>query len=406
MPAGLQWHQLDREGQGRVRGQGGLSDSPCWRFSLAREGGVRWTAAGLPNPILSLFLAAVATSEVFRERFHEDTVFQPTSGLDGNLLVGESDEPGISGDLDFGGQTIAWVGCGSVSSAALYALDFVRNVRGKFHMVDPSKLNRSNCAKYLGIPEGSVGKSKADVLCRVIRRRGLRADPYSMSLNEYCRRVTWTIPLAICAADSSVVRRDLQAKLPRTILNGWTRGGQESLVAGVSRHPFDGVAECLNCAYWEDVEGRINLAEVAGRIGTDSRSLFRRLREGAPFPHHGTSGPARDTRFLDEYFNACDGARIGRGSIRREFSIPFISAAAGALLALAIYMEGKSPTGAGFLRSMRVQYSMAPGFSAIVREPSRARESCICRDPVYSAVYRKRWTPGPGAPGLPPSTTS
>ena len=294
---------------------------------------------------------------------------------------------------------MAWIGCGSIGFAAVHALDGIHRLTGPLHLVDPSGINRSNLRKYIGLSGGERGKGKADVLARLLHTRGINAKSYTRSINDYGHEVRFDIPMAICSTDTSIARRDLQAKLPRVVLNAWTGGSDDALFAGASRHLFDGIGECLNCAYWNDVEGALNLVDVAMPIGTDSRSLYRRRREGREFPPQTKHVPDRDQRFLDGFFNACDKLPVKPGSVQRDFSIPFIAAIAGALLASSIAAEG-CPEGADQrLNGTRLRFAMAHSFSSVYSEPAAARAGCICRDPTYQAVFHQKWAIG-AIPGV------
>lgn len=351
-----------------------------------------------PNPVTSLLVAGLAVSEVFRHRFQSETPWVPTDGCTGDLRPGAAEDCRLPDELDFGGESIAWIGCGSIAFAAVRALSAVRRIGGTFNLVDPSKLNRSNLRKYVGLDGGAHRRGKAEVLSKKLRSQGIAAKQHSVSVNEFGRRAGFEIPLAICSADTSVARRDLQAKLPRLVLNAWTGGSTDSLFAGSSRHPFDGVGECLNCAYWTDVEGSLNLAELAGQTGTDPRSLFRRRREGEEYPRGRSVGSKDEERFLDGYFNACEGVRLNTGCIQRDFSVPFVAAIGGALLASSIIAEGAGDHRNFQLRESRLRFCMAPEFSGVYVEPARARDACICKDRVYRAEFSKKWPVGPALP--------
>ena len=342
------------------------------------------------NPVMSVFVAGLAVSEAFRRLLDGKSLFKPTSGWIGNLPVAESLPPPPS-SLDFGGERVTWAGCGSVSFAALRALDCITKVNGSFDLVDPAHLNPSNCRKYLGISKGDRGKGKAEAMAHLLRGRGIDARVFAGSVNQFGRHAKFRLPLAVCVMDSSLARRDLQAKVPKTVLNAWTGSWEGSLFAGTTRHSFDGVEECLNCAYWEDVEGKANLVDLAMNTGTDSVRLYRLLREGDSLPSAGRSSSLGEERFLDGFANACDAAKVPVGSIRREYSVPFVAAIGGALLALSMMLEGSEEHAKYRLHSKRLRFAMGPRDSSIYTEPMAAREKCICHDPAYRQVYADMW---------------
>ncbi|MDG6970589.1 MAG: hypothetical protein JRN54_05720, partial [Nitrososphaerota archaeon] len=237
----------------QTEGEHLYADYSGWRAHVGSKPPTGVEDIPVVNPVMSLFVAGLVVSEAFRRLLGDATALRPSDGWVGDLPMTEALTP-LPMSLDFQGQRVAWIGCGSISFAALRALDTVRQVKGTLNLVDPANLNRSNCKKYLGPSKLIPGKGKARTMASLLRSRGIAATPFKGSLNDYGRHTRFEIPLAICAADSSVTRRDLQAKLPKAILNAWTGSTGTSLLTGVSRHSFDGVEECLNCAYWEDVE--------------------------------------------------------------------------------------------------------------------------------------------------------
>ena len=361
------------------------SDKPCiyagysqWDFYVGSKPYSDKIMGLEMNPITSLFVAGLVASEVFRIRFNKETVFQPTEKLSGKLVEGEGIMHPYPTSLDFQGKRVSWFGCGSLSYYVVHALDGINEVNGTFHMVDPSLINVSNNRKYVGLTPNERKKSKAKVLSQVLKNKGISTKPFQMSINDYARIVDFEIPLAICAVDSSIARRDLQAKLPETILNGWTGGYNQTLFTGVGRHSFDGEEECLNCAYWTDIEGTPNFVDLSSYLNTNSMYLYDSLREGMPMPRTAKRPYRTEERFLDGYFNACENYSINTGPISRDFSIPFISAIGGSLLALSIVSEGSTKHAPNRLHGQRIRFTMAPKFSSYGWEPTAARKNCIC----------------------------
>ena len=292
-----------------------------WRFFVGKEPVQSSSLETELNQITSLFVAGLVASEIFRLRFSQETAFKSTENFSGDLIENKGGGVTYSNTLDFKGASISWFGCGSISNYAVHALDGISKVNGELHLVDPSLINNSNSRKYIGLSSSDLKQPKAKHLSKILKDRSISAKPFQMSINEYARKVGFKIPLAISAIDSSVGRRDLQAKLPETILNGWTGGDDQTLFTGVGRHSFDGIEECLNCAYWTDIEGTPNFVDLAPHLNTNSMDLYEQWREGYPMPRTAKSTYKTDERFLDGYFSACGNYSINVGSIRREFSI-------------------------------------------------------------------------------------
>lgn len=342
------------------------------------------------NTVTSLLVAGIVVSEIFRLRFGNEIVFKPTKGIVGNLGANSAILPSFPDHLDFQGENVSWFGCGSLSYYTVHALDGIKRIIGTLDMIDPSTINPSNSRKYIGLTKKNRGSSKAYMLAQILNDRGISARAFRTSTNEYSNKVDFKIPLAISAMDSSISRRDLQAKLPKTIINAWTGGHSQSLFAGVSRHSFDGIEECLNCAYWTNAEGTPNFVDMAPRLNTNSMTMFEMWREGKSLSSRMMK-QEDGMRFLDGYFNACQNFSIRAGSIRREFSIPFISAIGGALLALNLIFEGSEQHAHCRLHGKRITFIMGPEAASLGLEPMAARKNCICNDPVYKKVYSDIW---------------
>jgi hypothetical protein len=130
--------------------------------------------------------------------------------------------------------------------------------------------------------------------------------------------------------------------------------------------------------------------ELALHLGTNSQSLFRKRREGEPFLEGTGAKLAPEGRFLDGYFNACENPSVVQGSVRREFSIPFVAAIGGALLAFALVAEGSPELAPYRSYCSRRNFTMASSFSAFYEESASSRPSCLCRDDNYRAVYTEK----------------
>ena len=116
------------------------------------------TMAEKPNLVLSLLVASVATSQVFREAKKDQFDLRSVASVTGDLSDSTSaDGQGQSMRLLAPTEPVLWLGCGSVAHAAAYALRS-SNLSGVVnHLVDNGVSQEKNIHKYMGLGESAKG---------------------------------------------------------------------------------------------------------------------------------------------------------------------------------------------------------------------------------------------------------
>ncbi len=365
-----------------------------WHFSVSdKPSDITRDLPTHENPVLSLISACIAVSEVFRIRFGATLGLDSATGVNdsGFFDFVDSARP-LPKTLDFGGIPISWFGCGSIAHAACFALRGIRITRGNFHTVDRDIVKEKNVSKYLGVSEGELGSCKAVTLSEKLKRLGASAEPHKVSLNEYSRKVDFYIPLAIVSTDTSISRRDVQAKLPRIILNSWTGNNPSMLQAGVNRYQMSRGGACLICQYWENLEGHPDLTALGQKSGISATAFFESIRENEPISGRRLPESLAGLKVLEGYRAMCDAFEIPVGNLRRQFAVPFIAGIGGALLAFALVCEGSDLLGEKELPRGLLRFALSPAVTRLWREPVEQRANCICGDSDYLQAYRKKWS--------------
>jgi hypothetical protein len=364
-----------------------------WHFSVSTQKQLVSDSIPTVNVVLSLLTASVIALVVFRKRFGSELGLEEVAEVsDNGIFEFLNSSQKIPTALDLRNETISWFGCGSIAFAVCFALRGLTLRNCHFDFVDNDTVKPKNIIKYLGITDKELGQSKAQVLSKKFGELGSTNSYFKDSLNDYCRDKNYRITLAIIATDTSISRRDLQAKLPKVIINSWTGVRQSLLQSGVSRHEMNKGTACLICEYWEDVEGHPDLPSLAGKTGTDPVSLSQLIRENQPVGELGGANKMAGTKFVESYKTMCDTLNVKTGDLHREFGVPFISAITGAFLALAIICEGNSFLCCGTLSKNLLRFVSAPASLQFFVDPTSQRKDCICNDKDYLEQYKKKWS--------------
>jgi len=344
------------------------------------------------NTITSLLTASIAVSEVFRMRFGTELALsQRTKAREGGLFDFVDPTLSFPLSLDFEGKTISWFGCGSLAYAACFALRGIQLGNVRFHMVDSDIMRQKNVRKYLGVHPEDLGRLKAAVLGEKLTRLGAAAEAFKFTLNAYSRKVNFQIPFAIVSTDTSISRRDLQAKLPKVVVNAWTSNDRTMLQAGAYRYEMSRGGACLVCQYREDVEGHPDLAELALRSKIDPLTFAEAIRENEPLPGKNVPENVAGLRFMEGYRTMCDAFQIPRENLRQEFSVPFVAGIGGALLAFTLVCEGSHLLEDGEPLRNQLRFVLSPDLSYLFTDQAAQRADCICTDQAYVQTYKEKW---------------
>src|SRR5258708_1082081 len=211
-----------------------------------------WNALTFGNskvPFGPAAAARIAAANVFRIVFAS---FLPRAMLDQDLALdlrtcGTNEEgsllPEIADPTDIG--TVRLVGVGAIGNAVVWALSRTE-ATGCIHLIDPEAVDDSNPQRYVLTTSDCINVPKVQIAKKAFQGPGLAALEFQTDWAGYlAQRDDWYIPLVAVAVDSSTARCEIQASLPRYILNAWTHPRD----LGVSRHEFLGDQACLCCLY-------------------------------------------------------------------------------------------------------------------------------------------------------------
>lgn len=370
-------------------------DYAGWTASVGpTETGVPRSADETPNPITSLFTAACSIAAVFRLgpwREAEGTDLTPmTYSLLDDSAGGE--HPPVPGTLELGTEPLVLFGCGSIAHAFGRAMQGVRVASGALTLVDNGLVAEKNVRKYVGLSSADVGRPKTDTLCGLLEGSGLAIVRRSLSANHFLQAEGSPPALAITCTDTAVSRRDVQSRLPGFAIDAWSGNDPLMLQAGVGWRGFGRGGSCLICNHWTTREPHPDREAAAREYGYTAHELSAAIRENTELPPRQGFGAIERSRFTAEG-NLCDEVPAIDG--RRQYSVPFVAAAAGAMLALEVTTLGDSNLWPDRRRAPSLRLGIFPSNSCLYADRLAPRPRCICRDETWVEVYRKLWPDPP-----------
>lgn len=362
------------------------------------------------NPFGAGVAACLASANVFRAVF-KDQLSQPK--LDGDLTLSAWDlnartrlpNPPLR-TTDVGDVHVA--GLGAIGNGFVWAIRHAP-VNGRFHLIDADSVDIGNLQRYSMTVRADETKDKAVLAAGHLEAAGRTTHAYSMTWEQFlATRPDWRFQRVVVAVDTTNDRIDIQASLPKWLVNGWTREG----IAALSRHSsFADAHACLACLYIPRGSAPNEDQRVLTELHLDLSQLMevrRRLDTG--------EGLAVD--FLQLIANAngipleklmpfegkplrslyvrgfCSGTLLEFAAEERqaqaEVPMPFQSALSGILLAGELALS-KSTARAN--QPNVVQIDLLRPFPQIPaqRELRKGDGRCICDDPDYQDVYRTKY---------------
>lgn len=210
--------------------------------------------------------------------------------------------------------------------------------------------------------------------------------------------------MTVVSVDNVDGRRSAQALLPRLVVNGWT--GDQAL--GASWHVFSRDAACLACLYHPHRQGSSAVEQAAKALGLshDRTALLWVSRQPLSSDDikavakslgvkESALKPWRSKSLGDIYTDVvCGAVPLDVTGVGKIETVPLAhqSALAGILMAAEL-LKRTQPE----LASL-AQPEPLISWDDILRPPPpiwgkpRAREKgCICGDPDYQSVYRRKW---------------
>ena len=295
------------------------------------------------------------------------------------------------------------VGVGAVGSAAVYALAHLDDLHGTLHLIDNEKVDgTSNLNRYVLTRREDVGRWKVDVAADALRGTGIRAEPYRDVFANYIREHGTKVDILLTPIDSEEGRRRLAMTLPRRVINAATGG----TTITISTHGFADGNACLHCLYLpepnestpEEIMARDMglsrhtvemLVEMNDPIDAQLVERIERNRGAEPGTWSGYAGLPIQSFYVRA---VCGDAELRLPTANVIAPLPFISAAAGILLAAELAKAGHADLRTAALDNyFRTDTLRRPNPAFRFRRPQDASGRCICVDSDYVAVYEEKY---------------
>lgn len=382
------------------------SDGWIARFSRSNPVG-----SGKSDNALGAGVAAcLGASNIFRRIFSDaeldnDLAF---SLLDMDITAKIPRNPKLE-KIDIGDTYL--VGAGAIGHGFLWAMFGYANIAGNLTVIDHDSIDLFNIQRYALTGRQSEGSKKVELAADFLSgRKELHVTKFFGTWEDFVSSLTegdWSFERVVSALDSAKDRIELQAALPKWIVNGWT--GDTDV--GISHHNFIKHA-CLACLYMpsgvvksEDVL----IMEVLKLPADMTMNVRSRLDCGTPSERGFLEIIAQQNGIevakllpfegqpLREFYTkaVCSGAVMelatGQKSVTRaEVPMPFQSTLAGILEAVVLiaHAAGES-TILGFTRInlMKPFAGTRPGTSW-----NQAKHPhCFCKDEDYKQAYNEKY---------------
>jgi len=397
---------------------------PSGRAECIHIGSDRWTArvsssktlhcADSENPIGAAAAGCLGVANLFRLVFANEL---PSSSVDIDSEISfieyDTEQQSAfkldSGDIDLG--SVHLVGAGAVGCAALWTLARCKWVHGTIHVIDPETIAQSNLQRYILSTQSDASQSllKVDIAKGAVEHLNsrLKVRPHPKAWGEFAYKDSdWVFERVAVAVDSAIARREVQASLPREVINAWT--GSDGDV-GISRHvTFGKNASCLCCLYRGHAEAKNFDQIVAESLNIANVQQVRKLlHTGEPLTEESVSqiavmnGILPDTlktfvgKPLIVFYNEaiCGGLlfRLG-GKAAPEVEVPmaFQSALAGIMLAAELLARAAEPYS---LRKTLTRLSLLRPIPDVMSF-NVARDTsgqCICHDQDFIGRYVQKY---------------
>jgi len=357
---------------------------------------------GPPNPYAAGAAAALACAELFRRIFLKSKGERNVS----LSLLNFDNKTGANLELtDENVGEVLFVGVGAVGNAALWALSRDTSIQGRLWLVDNEDVALSNLQRYVLATHKDVGRSKVLLGQQIFSKAALKVEPSQQTLDDFTKEQgPIDIPALVVSVDNVDGRRSAQTLLPRLVINGWT--GDQAL--GASWHVLSRDAACLACLYHPHRQGSSAIEQAAKALGLshDRTALLWVTRQPLSDEDIHISAttlgvdesvlaPWKGKSLGDLYTDVvCGAVPLDVAGIGKIETVPLAhqSALAGILMAAEL-LKRTQPKLAELS-----QPEPLVSWDDILRAPPtiwgkpRAREKgCICGDPDYQGVYRKKW---------------
>lgn len=363
------------------------------------------------NPFAAGAAACYGAANIFRHVFKDQLKnAQNDTDFSLSLLDYELKEYSVNEDASsIKGKQIclketAIIGLGAIGNGAIWALSRIALLEGTVYLVDPEEVELSNLQRYVLTHQGDIGKHKTDLARGQLANSRLTLVPHRGDWANFLNnRGNWKVDTALVAVDSAEHRINIQASLPKHIINAWTQSDD----LGISRHfDFENDA-CLGCLYPPVAEIKSESLLISESFGLPQEEVIIRqmlynndlidenwinkIAEAKSMPLEAlipyVNAPIRD--FYSKV--VCGGIMLGEANKQAETPMTFQSALAGILLAaeLIIKNENLRSTPLDNVTKLDLLNPVKVYLNEMVLKPNRTR--CICQDDDFKKRYQSKY---------------
>ena len=361
--------------------------------------------------IAACFAVANVFRSVFRKQLHDGA--EPSEDIKFSVIeykAGKAATAPILRSVSLG--NVCLVGAGAIGNGAMWALRRAP-VKGSLTLIDPQDLELSNLQRYVLTTRQDEFHPKVELAERWFSRtKGFSLRPMKMSWDAFAKQSDWKFDRVAVALDSAKDRIDVQASLPRWIVNAWTLGS----AIGISRHPSLTGDACLACLYlpnqvvasedflvatalgFATIPQHQDLMDVRRRLDLNvpnDRAYLERIAslKGVPIaellPFENKSLRALYTE------GVCGGQVMGLvvdgQETQAEVPMAFQSAMAGILLAAELVIDAAGARTEPMPTISRIDLLRQLPDYISSRRAKDAGGRCLCQDSDYQAVYAQKY---------------
>jgi len=363
------------------------------------------------NPIGAILAGGLAAGEVFKMAFSDfinvtlcpDLTYDPLTHGTGKAPVVK---PEIPKEIYL--EDLTLIGVGAIGTSLIYCLGRLPRLTGKLTLIDHETTDESNEQRYLLSFKENRGIQKVQFVEHLSRLHPLLeimafGAPYEAYI-QICSHARTVLSSVITTVDTDKTRRNVQAALPKTILNGWTEADGTNLGYGIGKHEFLGPYECLACAYFPKSGPSSQEEFYSLRTGFNVDEIKRRLRDKIPTTQKDIESIARNTgadiknlmRFLgrpldDLLHGQCGIFTIPLPGKLATAPVPHIPLLVAVHLASQLLIPYLEPTpeikpieSAAVFNGLDI-----PTINNL--ELRKKEPRCICSDTIYQEAYKEKW---------------
>lgn len=296
-------------------------------------------------------------------------------------------------------STAVLVGAGAIGHAVAWALARWP-AAPKVEIVDPEPIDLGNLQRYALASRRDVERRKVDVLGDYLPKSGRFIGDWA----QFVADRGYGLELVLACLDSASARVQVQASLPRWVINAWTQPGD----LGVSAHRLDSAGACLSCLYLPSGSALNEDVIYAQALGIFDQLMAVRslLYTNSPVPEQLLQLIAQrlqlDVDAVMAFANRpirqlyreglCGGALLPLGSLgspRQDVHVPLAHQSALAGVLAAARAAVLRPDDTTLVTRVNVLGPINPAYltQPAAKDP---RGICICQDPDYVATYRAK----------------